>query len=195
MNEQVGVTQTNELDRKEKAKEFSQIAHKGQVRKGDGSPYFFHPLRVGQTLEMSGFPEDVVIAGYLHDVVEDTPFEMEDIETMFGNNVRQIVEGNTEDKSKTWQERKSHTIEELKTAPLEIKALVVADKLDNLKSLYNDFQTHGEEVWKLFKEGKQKQIWYFTEVRNHMKDGLKPNEYPGFFDEYDFLVTRFFDGK
>ena len=60
-----------------KAKEFAIKAHKGQVRKSDKEkPMIIHPINVGQILKQYGFDENVVSAGYLHDVVEDTSYEL-----------------------------------------------------------------------------------------------------------------------
>ena len=71
----------------EKAKDFATKAHAGQVRKNANVPYITHPIRVAERLQKSGFREALICAGYLHDVVEDTPVEIEDIEKEFGKEV------------------------------------------------------------------------------------------------------------
>lgn len=57
-----------------------------------------------QILTEMGCDEDVKISGVLHDTVEDTDTTIEDIKTEFGDNVASLVDGHTEDKSKTWVE-------------------------------------------------------------------------------------------
>ena len=63
---------------KEKAKEFAIKAHKGQVRKNEkDKPMIMHPISVAELLEEYGYDDNVVAAGYLHDVVEDTKYTIE----------------------------------------------------------------------------------------------------------------------
>ncbi|WP_462406714.1 HD domain-containing protein [Gracilibacillus sp. Marseille-QA3620] len=177
----------------EKAKIFATKAHDGQTRKLTGKPMIGHPIRVAETLRKAGFSEEVIAAGYLHDTVEDTPVTMEEIKREFGERVAEVVAGNTENKAHSWHDRKQHTIEAIKTAPLEVKALVVADKLDNLRSLAEDINDAGEGIWAKFKKGRDEQKWYFTGVAKHMRDGLDTEEIPAFFDEYEQLVHTFFN--
>lgn len=177
------------------AKSLALKVHSGQYRKGDGSPMVTHVIRVAETLEKYGFPEDVIIAGYLHDTVEDTDLTLDDIEKSFGANVRRIVAGNTEDKEKSWTERKQHTIDWIREAPLDIRALIVADKLDNLRSLMQDYAIQGEEIWKVFKKGRAEQTWYFTSIAEGMytpADNINPEDFPPYFTEYELLVKTFF---
>ena len=179
----------------EKAEAFATKAHEGQYRKSDGKPMVTHPIRVANLLRSAGFPEEVVIAGYLHDTVEDTDVTFEDIEREFGAEVRYIVAGNTEDKDKSWMERKKHTVDALKTAPLSIRALVVADKLDNLSSLAIALEEVGEDIWKSFKYGRTENSWYFQSVLASMyapHDDIEPSDYPEFFLVYQWLVHQVF---
>ncbi|WP_408007297.1 HD domain-containing protein [Pseudalkalibacillus sp. A8] len=168
-------------------------AHKGQVRKLSGEPYIIHPIAVANILKESGFPEDVIIAGFLHDTVEDTEMEIEDIEKAFGKSVADLVKANTEDKTKTWAERKQHTVEVIRKAPLEVKALIIADKLDNFKSLRESFEQDGEDIWEKFKGDKQKQSWYYRSVATNALEGLGREEIPEFFYMYKKMVDRFFE--
>lgn len=178
-----------------KAMNFATTAHEGQVRKSDGAPMVTHPIRVADTLRQHLFTEEAVIAGYLHDTVEDTDVTLEDIEREFGTEVRRIVAGNTEDKSKTWKERKQHTVNWIQEAPLDVRALIVADKLDNLKSFINFHREAGEAMWDSFHEGRSEQAWYFTSVAHGMytpADDITPDVFPAFFHEFEVLVNTFF---
>ena len=177
---------------KEKAKAYATKAHEGQTRKTNGTPMIEHPIRVAEMLEAYGFSDEAVMAGYLHDTVEDTYVTLEDIRREFGEKVAAIVSGNTEQKDRSWEERKLHTIEWIKTAPLEVKALIVADKLDNLRTLMEGFETLGESLWSHFKRGREKQSWYFKGVANNCCFGLSEDEAPEYFHVYRKEVNSFF---
>ena len=72
------------LPRINQALEFAAQAHLKQIRKGTDIPYITHPYAVGMILARSGCPESVVIAGILHDTVEDTDVTLESIRCAFG---------------------------------------------------------------------------------------------------------------
>ncbi|WP_430788829.1 HD domain-containing protein [Virgibacillus flavescens] len=177
---------------KEQAKNFAEKAHQGQKRKNTDAAYITHPIRVAEKLERAGLPEELVCAGYLHDVVEDTIYEIEDIEAEFGPRVAELVAAHTEDKSKSWQERKQHTIDALRDAENEVKYLVVADKLDNLLGLEQDIDSNGDAVWQNFNAGVEQQKWYNTSIVENMYVGLSPEEIPSYFAEYEDAVRRVF---
>jgi (p)ppGpp synthase/HD superfamily hydrolase len=153
------------MDLVEKALQVAAKAHDHQYRKKSTIPYITHPVGVGMILMKAGYDEELIAAGILHDTVEDTPLTLEDIEGIFGLKIAKIVEGCSEpDKTMPWEDRKNHTIEYLKTAPLEIRVVVCADKLHNIRSINDDYENIGEEVWTKFKRGKDQQKWYYTNV-------------------------------
>jgi (p)ppGpp synthase/HD superfamily hydrolase len=86
------------------------VAHQGQVRKDDSSPYFIHPCQVGLKLTALGFDERVVAAGFVHDVLEDTTFPQSELERLLGTEVLEIVLAVSEDKTLSWEERKKQYI-------------------------------------------------------------------------------------
>lgn len=71
-----------------------QRAHEGQKRKS-GDPYFSHPIAVAHILADLGGDRDTIIAGLLHDTVEDTPVTLQDIERAFGPGVATLIDGVT----------------------------------------------------------------------------------------------------
>ncbi|MGG3468708.1 HD domain-containing protein [Neobacillus pocheonensis] len=149
----------------EKALQVASIAHQNQFRKNTNIPYIAHPVAVGMLVMKAGYSEDLIAAAILHDTVEDTELTLEDIEREFGANIAEIVAGCSEpDKSLTWQARKDHTIEFLKTAPEEVRVVACADKLHNLRSIIHDYEQHGDKVWERFNAGKEKQKWYYTHI-------------------------------
>ncbi|MBT2692064.1 HD domain-containing protein [Bacillus sp. ISL-55] len=153
------------MDIIEKALQIASMAHEGQYRKNTKIPYIAHPVAVGMILQKAGYREEMIAAGILHDTVEDTDLTLEDIEREFGKEIAMIVGGCSEpDKSLSWEERKEHTIEFLKTASEEIRVVACADKLHNVRSIRKDVEQCGEEVWSRFKRGRDKQDWYYRKL-------------------------------
>ncbi|MGB8001211.1 MAG: HD domain-containing protein, partial [Anaerobacillus sp.] len=98
----------------EKAIEASALAHDGQYRKQSSLPYLSHPVTVGFYLIESGSAEEVIAAGILHDVIEDTPLNFDDLKAEFGEKIASLVlECSEPDKSLEWEKRKQHTVKEL----------------------------------------------------------------------------------
>ena len=87
-------TKPQDSDRVKKAVEMATKAHEGQLRK-TGEPYIVHPLAVKKILEEWGMDEDTIIAGILHDTVEDTKLTLNDIKKEFGPSVAFLVDGVT----------------------------------------------------------------------------------------------------
>ena len=153
------------MDLIDKALQIASLAHEGQYRKNTKIPYIAHPAAVGMILQKAGYRDEMIAAGILHDTIEDTDLTLEDLERDFGKEVAVIVEGCSEpDKSLSWEERKEHTIEFLKSAPEEIRIVACADKLHNVRSIRQDIEQSGEEVWSRFKRGKDQQQWYYKNV-------------------------------
>jgi (p)ppGpp synthase/HD superfamily hydrolase len=141
-------------------------AHHRQVRKGTEIPYLVHPLAVAGILIRASCPEHVVIAGVLHDVLEDTAMTAEAIRAQFGPRVTELVEAVSEpDKGASWEARKSHTLHGLASTPLEEALLVaLADKLDNIRAIREGLALDGAEVWARFNRPRERQEWYYRRL-------------------------------
>jgi len=108
-------------------------AHQNQVRKETEAPYITHPLAVGIILAKAGCSDDVIIAGILHDTVEDTEITLDTIRKKFGEKIASIVKRVSKpNKSLPWEERKGHTLNYLKTTPLAVRLVACANKLHNI---------------------------------------------------------------
>ena len=149
-----------------KAKLFAIDAHKGQVRKTDvEKPMIIHPICVAEILEKYDFDKNVVAAGYLHDVIEDTKYTKKDIEDNFGLDIASLVMGASEpDKSLSWEIRKKHTIESVKKLDLRHKAVVCADKISNLEDLRDLIELKGNSIFNSFNRGYESQKWYYEGI-------------------------------
>jgi (p)ppGpp synthase/HD superfamily hydrolase len=73
------------------ALEFAEACHAGQRRQADSAPFILHPLEVAQLLRGRDYPDEVVAAGVLHDVIEDTDATYEDLQARFGPRVTGLV--------------------------------------------------------------------------------------------------------
>ena len=155
---------------KEKAKLFAIKAHKGQIRKSDKEkPMIIHPINVANILSEYGYDDNVVAAAYLHDVIEDTKYTKEDLLNEFNDDIVSLVLGATEeDKSLSWEERKTITIDKVKDLDLRHKVVVCADKISNLEDMRIIFEVNGKRDFSAFKRGFDKQKWYYTEVYNSL---------------------------
>ncbi len=162
---------------KDKAKFFAINAHKGQVRKNEPEkPMVIHPIAVAKILEEYEAEANVVAAGYLHDVVEDTKYTIDDIRNEFGDDIANLVATATEpDKSLSWEERKEHTITQTKNIPLRNKLIICADKIQNLEDLLIKFQKTGVRDFSLFKRDEEKQKWYYTSIYNSLTQNVDPS--------------------
>lgn len=145
--------------------EFATRAHAGQYRKGTRIPYILHPLRVGTLLIEVDSPEPVVIAGILHDTVEDTPVTLQEVAARFGERVATLVDSVSEpDKRASWDERKRHTVERLRHADADTLLIACADKLDNIRSMRRGELRTGAIFWDRFHRPRDDQAWYYREV-------------------------------
>jgi (p)ppGpp synthase/HD superfamily hydrolase len=146
--------------------ELAARAHHGQVRKGTEIPYLVHPLAVAGILIRANCPETLVIAGILHDTLEDTPFTVEDISSRFGREVAALVMAVSEpDKQAPWEERKAHTIRYLENQVSEEVLLVaLADKLDNMRAIREGLESDGEAFWQRFNRPREHQKWYYQRL-------------------------------
>ena len=77
-----------------KTYEFAKEKHGNQLRKS-GEPYIIHPIAVANILADLELDMEVIAAGLLHDVVEDTPYTYEDITELFGKDIADLVDGVT----------------------------------------------------------------------------------------------------
>ncbi len=132
--------------------------HHGHVRRDEhNTPYISHLFAVAMLLKSVTNDEDVIIAGLMHDALEDVAdYEYEHLEADCGQRVAKIVQGVTEIKSMPYQERKVNYLETLKLGMIESVLVSVADKLHNLKSLKDVHYSHNMN--------KETQILIYREV-------------------------------
>lgn len=145
--------------------EFALKAHDGQPRKGTKIPYIVHPIETAMILAQNGASQAVIIAGILHDVLEDT---LETEESILGilsdgsdkaEHILEIVCAVTEplkleakrkkipisSEKESWRERKEHTISHVKSltgdeSKKDIMLVICADKVSNIRAMVHDYE-------------------------------------------------------
>ena len=143
---------------------FAVSCHAGDVRKGTDRPYILHPIEALQILASMKADTNLMIAGVLHDTLEDTDATLETIASRFGKDVAELVDSHTEDKRKTWYQRKLYTVTTLPEEDLRHKMLTIADKLANLRSIHADYKAIGDDLWTRFNAPKELQAWYYSKI-------------------------------
>mgnify|MGYP002777944532 CR=1 FL=1 len=124
----------------ERAFALAERSHAGQVRKS-GEPYLTHPLRVAETIARLGLDTSSVIAGLLHDAVEDSDLSVFDLTEQFGGEIAGIVDGVTKLGKVPYLSRQEQQAESFRKMLLamsqDIRVLLVklADRLDNMRTL------------------------------------------------------------
>lgn len=152
-------------------------AHQAQTRKGSDVPYVTHPIHVSTILLRYGFSEDVVVAGLLHDVVEDQDVPVMCIEADFGPAVAGTVATLSErkrdgDTARPWRERKLEALQQLQEAGADAAAVKAADVLHNTRSLAAQLREVGAQTWDYYSRGPEESLWYYREVLTHVRRRL-----------------------
>lgn len=146
----------------ERALEVCLCAHSGQFRRGSPeTPYSIHPISLALLACQLGESEVVVQAALLHDVVEDCDdWEPDRIESEFGSEVAGIVAELTEDKSKTWEQRKQAGIDKVAAYSQQAVRVKSLDKLHNLSRLADQLEAAPDvaSVWAMFRGGRDRTL-------------------------------------
>lgn len=167
-------------------------AHKGQVRKGTDIDYLVHPMEVLEILATMEADANLRIAGILHDTVEDTELTLEDITRQFGADVAELVRGHSEDKAKSWEERKKRNVEKLLFADIRHQMLTLADGLSNLRSMAADYRIQGDQLWGRFRAPKEKQKWYYGAMKEALSSLCQQEQTCRAYQEWEQLYQEVF---
>ena len=173
---------------------FAMNAHSGQIRKNGTTPYILHPAEAAAIAATLTDDEEVLMAVVLHDTVEDTDVTAEDIRREFGERVAELVSGETEDKregipkEESWMIRKQESLEELRTAPAEVKIMWLSDKISNMRSFCRQYRAEGRDMWKHYNQSDVKmQEWYYRTIAEYVSEFKGTEAYDEYITRLDFL--------
>jgi (p)ppGpp synthase/HD superfamily hydrolase len=115
---------------------FAERRHAGQRRASDSAPFMLHPLEVASMLDRSGYPDHVVAAAVLHDVLEDTDSERSELEALFGTEVSDLVAAVSDDpRIADHRERKDEVRERVRRTGGYALPVFAADKISKVREL------------------------------------------------------------
>jgi GTP diphosphokinase / guanosine-3',5'-bis(diphosphate) 3'-diphosphatase len=129
-----------ERERVARAFDVAEAAHRGVARKS-GEPYITHPVAVAELLAEMQLDGDAIVAGLLHDTVEDTAVTFEEVEATFGTVVRRIVEGETKISKlavRVYEDEQAENLRQMLLAMVgDVRIILVklADRLHNMRTL------------------------------------------------------------
>jgi len=152
-----------------KAIKFASKTHgqyRHQTRKGKDIPYISHPLAVGIILSLARASEDVIVAGILHDTIEDSADEKKVtvgmIAERFGQNVSDLVWSVTEEnRDLPWEERKKKALDHIKDYSQDSLLLKSADLISNISEIIDDYARYGDEIFSRFSAPKERVLWHY----------------------------------
>lgn len=156
----------------QKAIHFSITVHEvnqKQKRKGKDIAYITHPLTVGLILARAGANEATVMAGILHDTIEDSVHEhkvtKEQLVELFGIDVADLVNAVTEnDKHLSWESRKAEALSHIDTFGHDAILVKSADVISNMSEILDDHARDGEATWSRFHASKEKMLNHALKV-------------------------------
>lgn len=181
---------------------YATIMHQGKVRKFRNIPYILHPLEVAQILSTVTDDEEIIAAGILHDIVEDTDGTLSEIEKRFGKRVADLVSTDSEkrkpgeDRSASWMQRKEDSLKILKNSTdVGVKMLWLGDKLSNIRSLAGMYSELGDEMWEKFNQSDTNmQRWYYQSIAEMLELSLnKTGAFKEFIKHINFIWPGTFD--
>lgn len=145
---------------------FAAQMHDGAVRKGSAIPYIVHPAEA--TAIAAGLTSDpeVLAAAALHDVIEDCAVSYETLYERFGARVADLVLADSQGHGPVgrapWGVRKLGAVRQLKDACRDLKLIVLADKLSNIRAIYRDFERDGAAMFSKFNQSDMRlHAWYY----------------------------------
>ena len=135
-----------------RAFEYAEERHRGQVRRS-GEEFIHHPLGVARICAELHLDEQTLAAALLHDVVEDTGADLEEIRTEFGPEIAQLVEGVTKLTRITFQSREQAEAENYRkmivamAQDVRVILIKLADRLHNMRTIeYQSKQKQGQKA-------------------------------------------------
>lgn len=135
---------------------FAVKAHHNTERRGKGFPYIVHPMEAVEIVATMTADQELLAAAALHDTIEDTDVTVEHIRVEFGDRIADLVHAESDQftdgvsETDSWHDRKQAAIDRLATASHDAKIVAMGDKLSNMRAIWRDYQSRGDELWQIF---------------------------------------------
>lgn len=190
------------MNKIEEANIYATIMHQGKVRKIGNIPFILHPMEVAQILSTLTNDQDIITAGLLHDIVEDTVGTLEEIEKRFGKRVAFLVSSESEkayegqSRESSWQKRKEGSLRVLENSQdIGVKMLWLADKLANIRSMAVNYSELGEKLWENFHQhDPEMHRWYYRTIAEQLAPSLNhTGAFREFIKHINFIWPGTFD--
>lgn len=182
----------------DKAIIFAVKAHANTERRGKGFPYIVHPMEAVEIVATMTPDQELLAAAALHDTIEDTDVTVEEIRAEFGERVAKIVYNESDQfeagvsEEDSWRSRKQVAIDRLARVSIESKMVALGDKLSNMRAIWRDYQTKGDELWKIFHApgGKPDHEWHYRGLADSLKDLSDTYAYKEFVSLIDSVFSK-----
>jgi (p)ppGpp synthase/HD superfamily hydrolase len=150
------------------AKQCAIKQHKGQYRKNNKTPYWHHLRDVVNNLKIMGITdESILCAGWLHDVIEDTSFDFDDVSKSFDKKIAQIVSDLTKETRLPKNQQEKNYLKQLSSSSWQAKVVKFADILANISDLKNSELTTKQKIV---------QVKYKIKYLGAIKSGILKNK-------------------
>jgi len=157
---------------------FAVQAHHNTERRGKGFPYIVHPLEAIAIVATITPDQELLAAAALHDVLEDTDIQLEDLRREFGDRVAMLVEKESDkfvegvSEEDSWRDRKKAAIDRIAAAPYDAKIVAMGDKLSNMRAIARDYDELGDRLWERFHApgGRADHEWHYRGLAQSLSD-------------------------
>ena len=160
---------------------FAVQAHHNSERRGKGFPYIVHPMEAVEIVATITPDQELLAAAALHDTIEDTDVTEEQLREAFGDRIANLVHAESDqidgklfdgtNEEETWHARKQAAIDRLAKAPHDAKIVAMGDKLSNMRAIWRDYQTKGDELWNIFHvKDKASHEWHYRGLAASLKE-------------------------
>lgn len=192
------------MNKLEEAIIYATVMHQGKVRKLGNTPFILHPLEVAQILSTMTDNEEIITAGILHDIVDDTDGTLEEIEKRYGIRVAELVSSvsektySDEKTADTWKQRKEESLHFLKNnEDTGVHMIWLADTLANIRSLAGAYSEKGEGLWnELHQSDSAMQCWYYRSIAEMVELTLnKTGAFKELIKHINFIWPGTFDSE
>lgn len=173
-------------------------AHSGFERRGKDFPYVIHPFEAASIVATITNDQELLAAAVLHDVVEDTDYDIEFIKNEFGEHIANLVMAESDvvienlSEEDSWKIRKQAAIDRLANCSYEAKIVAIGDKLSNARALLRDYEEIGEELWNKFhtKDPKDHK-WHYMGLVDSLKELDGTDAYKEFVEIIKKLFAKY----